>query len=228
MGSEVIKVALFDPAGNYPFNSPDWPSEGFSTLLDMAKHPYYTQLWQMPQFRTYVLIAYSTVGGTSGGDISYWVKGITEAQESEETRQLAETAEYLLRTFGVPLNKTFVFENWEGDWASRGGGYDPSKPASELARMSMRRWLAARQAGITLARHSVPGAGGAGGGNVLYSAEVNLVQESRVSGVPNMINTVVPFVELDMVSYSSYDTESDAITFRAALRFIQQNHNRES
>ena len=91
MGSEVINVALFNPAGNYPFNSPDWPPEGFSSLLDMAKHPYYTRLWQMPQFRTYVLIAYSTVGGTSGGDISYWVKGITAAQQAEETRQASRT-----------------------------------------------------------------------------------------------------------------------------------------
>jgi hypothetical protein len=24
MGSKVIKVALFDPLGNYPFNSPNW------------------------------------------------------------------------------------------------------------------------------------------------------------------------------------------------------------
>jgi hypothetical protein len=144
------------------------------------------------------------------------------------------------------MNKTFVFENWEGDWASRGGGYDPLKPASELARMSMRKWLAARQAGVTSARHAVLGAGdsnipphstlasgsggggGGGGGNVLYSAEVNLVQESRVGGVPNMINTVIPFVELDMVSYSSYDTESDPVTFRAALEYIQHSHNRES
>jgi hypothetical protein len=160
------------------------------------------------------------------------------------------------------MNKTFVFENWEGDWASRGGGYDPLKPASELARMSMRKWLAARQAGVTSARDAVLGAGdsnipphstlasgggagdsnipphstlasgggggSSGGGNVLYSAEVNLVQESRVGGVPNMINTVIPFVELDMVSYSSYDTESDPVTFRAALEYIQHSHNRES
>ena len=125
-----------------------------------------------------------------------------------------------------------MFENWEGDWASRGGGYDPHKPATELARMSMRKWLAARQAGVTSARDAVLGVVGmplhgiARGGNVLCSAEVNLVQASRVGGAANMINTVVPFVELDMVSYSSYDTESDAITFKAALEYIQQNHNR--
>ena len=105
MGSEVIKIALFDPLGNYPFNSPDWPPEGFTTLLEMAKHPYYTELWQMPQFRTYVLIAYSTVGGTSGGDISYWVKGITPAQQAEETRQASRVCNVTPST-SCPLHPT--------------------------------------------------------------------------------------------------------------------------
>ena len=64
MGSRVIKVALFDPKGEYPFNSPQWPKDGaFPTLLSMAQHAYYRELWAMPQFDTYVLIAYSTVGG---------------------------------------------------------------------------------------------------------------------------------------------------------------------
>eukprot|EP01048_Picozoa_sp_COSAG05_P007711 COSAG05_NODE_552_length_8725_cov_166.636796_2_plen_219_part_00 len=55
MGARVIKVALFDPAGNYPFNSPLWPNEPetqFPTLASMAKHPYYRELWSMPDFDT--------------------------------------------------------------------------------------------------------------------------------------------------------------------------------
>jgi hypothetical protein len=93
MGARVIKVALFSPLGNYPFNSPLWPEDGeFPTMASMAKHQYYRELWGMPDFDTYVLIAYSTVGGAAGGDISYWTSGITAAQEAEETKQLAETA----------------------------------------------------------------------------------------------------------------------------------------
>eukprot|EP01051_Picozoa_sp_SAG22_P010887 SAG22_NODE_1008_length_6054_cov_11.023678_9_plen_116_part_00 len=42
-----------------------------------------------------------------------------------------------------------MFENWEGDWASRAGGYDGTKPATPLALASMRTWLEARQAGVT-------------------------------------------------------------------------------
>jgi hypothetical protein len=176
MGSKVIKVAMFSPESNYPFNSPKWPPAGFPTLLSMAQHPYYRELWAMPQFTTYVLIAYSTVGGTSGGDISYWRNGITETQIAEETAQLQACAEFLLKTYGIPLKKTFVFENWEGDWASRGA--TPKSPASLLARTSMRQWLGARQAGVTAARiaANVSPAAEPGTGNVLYSAEVNLVR----------------------------------------------------
>ena len=76
----------------------------------------------MPGIETYVLIAYSTVGGAAGGDISYWTKGVTSEQLAEETAQLKACAAFLLQTYGG-LGKTFVFENWEGDWASRAGGH---------------------------------------------------------------------------------------------------------
>jgi hypothetical protein len=92
----------------------------------------------MDEFDTYVLIAYSTVGAPAGGDISYWTKGITGQQEREETQQFYDAALWALRNFG---NKTFVFENWEGDWASRAGGYNPNKPATDLSLASMTKWL---------------------------------------------------------------------------------------
>eukprot|EP00039_Didymoeca_costata_P008438 m.112073 g.112073 ORF g.112073 m.112073 type:complete len:501 (-) comp14080_c1_seq4:203-1705(-) len=229
-GSKTIKVAVFSPKGNYPYNSPLWPQDGFQTLLDMTKHPYYQALWAMPEFDHYVLIAYSTVGGTSGGDISYYRFGINATQEAEETKQFYESAKYLLDNYGH-MGKTFVFENWEGDWASR-GHFDPKTPATPLALYSMRKWLAARQAGVTMARsqykeeHGIVESSQTMKPNVFFSAELNLVQQSRLHGDPNMINQVIPFVKLDMVSYSSYDTQQNPENFLAALNFIQSSHNR--
>jgi hypothetical protein len=45
------------------------------------------------------------------------------------------------------------------------------------------------------------------------------------SSFPNIILTVIPYVALDMVSYSSYDTQALNPTFGAALDFIAQHHN---
>ena len=241
-GARVIKVALFEPKGNYPFNSPDWPDRGFPTSVAMAQHPYYRALWASrrgarataaaadarppqadPRFDTFVLVAYSTVGGTSGGGAGYWTGGITAAQEAEETAQFKACAAFLLAQYP---GKTFVFENWEGDWASRAGSYDPKKPATPLALASMRRWLAARQAGVTAARAGYAPPAHRPPARVFFSAEVNLVHDSLTTGAPNMINEVIPYVPTDMVSYSSYDTESSPANFRAALAYLQRQHNR--
>ncbi len=43
---------------------------------------------------------------------------------------------------------------------------------------------------------------------VYHGTEVNLVGMSINTTFPNNIRAVVPFVALDTVSYSSYDTES--------------------
>jgi hypothetical protein len=230
MGSKTLKLALFSPKGNYPWNSPAWPEDkSFKTMLEVAQHPYYRTLWQMPEITTYVLIAYSTVGGAAGGDISYWTKGITEAQVAEETSQFLACAQFLLEEYGAE-GKTFVFENWEGDWASRAGGYDPSTPATPLALASMTRWLEGRQIGVSLAREAYEAraarAGTEANGKVFFSAEVNLVQDSRMTGAPNMVNRVLPFVSTDMVSYSSYDSMESPVDLKACLEFIAKNHNR--
>eukprot|EP01052_Picozoa_sp_SAG31_P001557 SAG31_NODE_52_length_30366_cov_34.368586_18_plen_327_part_00 len=237
MGSRVIKVALFSPQSNYPFNSPNWKAS-YPTLLSMAVDPYYKALWDMPEFDTYVLIAYSTVGGNAGGKISYWTQGITAEQAAEETAQLKACAKFFLEQY-AHKGKTFVFENWEGDWASRDGSYDGNKPATDLALASMRMWLQARQTGVTEAReefeaaqrelgkwwltglptatannkedgwvdHGIEAHGGAGG--VYFAAEVNLVANTMATGAVNMINRVIPHVALDLVSYSAYDTQTD-------------------
>eukprot|EP00041_Stephanoeca_diplocostata_P034509 m.1181132 g.1181132 ORF g.1181132 m.1181132 type:complete len:251 (+) comp24533_c0_seq11:134-886(+) len=53
MGSRVIKVALFEPATMYPFNSPLWPAGGFADLVSMAAHEYYASLFAMESLDTY-------------------------------------------------------------------------------------------------------------------------------------------------------------------------------
>lgn len=61
---------------------------------------------------------------------------------------------------------------------------------------------------------------------MLFAAEVNLIKDSMTTGAPNMINRVIPNVDLDMLSYSSYDTQDSPEDFPAALQFMAQQHRR--
>ena len=285
-GSRVIKVACFLPCDMYPWSSPLWPgwetptannSNGchkskyrFPTLVSVLSHQYYRRLFAMAEFDTYILVAYSSVdeNGTAhgaGAHSSYWNHGITSRQAAEETAQLEAAATFLLHTFP---SKTFVIENWEGDFMSRKHTFVRTTAASELSLSSMITWLQARQAGVTQARAKRDAQQGSGRsqspatqtGNVFFSAEVNLMMGALVGDGPwgtakEMVNQVIPFVALDMVSYSAYDTmycpqahdgsgsapwttcelpaagESWQITpgsgdFRAALDLLAAAHNR--
>jgi hypothetical protein len=84
-------------------------------------------------------------------------------------------------------------------------------------------WLGARQAGVDAARAALRGVSGV---SVLHASEVNLVRTSIDVGFPNVVNTVLPHVALDMVSYSAYDTEADDVYFGRALAFIAAHHVR--
>lgn len=213
MGARVIKVALFDPPETYPWNS-NWGS--FSVAVDYAKHPYYHALFTMPEFSTYVLVAYSTVQS----DLQYWRNGITAAQAQEEYRQFYDLATYLASTFA---GKTFVLQHWEGDWAIR-GNYDPSTPLTPTSVNGMIAWLQARQQAILDVRAACRRTHACS--SLIYVAsEVNLVKSSVDAGARNVITEVVPHVALDLVSYSSYDSMQTA-EFANALQFIAQHHNR--
>ena len=108
----------------------------------------------------------------------------------------------------------------------------------------MIQWLSARQAGVDLGRamwcqnhrdicnditdgtaiHKA-----AGGTSVFCASEVNIVGSSISQGMRNNVLGVLPFVSLDVVSYSSYDTmwlNGGAGGFGAALDFITAHHNR--
>lgn len=132
-----------------------------------------------------------------------------------------------------------------GDWSAKCGGYNASKPADPAVQARMVQWLVARQAGVDAGRAAwceaavasgaaPPGldcADGraihaAAGIHVYHASEVNLVLSSMTSGFPNNILEVVPKVALDMVTYSSYDTEGLSPGFGLALDFIAAHHNR--
>src|SRR5262249_878257 len=64
-------------------------------------------------------------------------------------------------------------------------------------------WLIARQKGVSQARNEAANARGVA---VLNAVEVNRIFDYSERGLRRVINKVVPFVQADMVTYSSYDS----------------------
>jgi hypothetical protein len=230
LGSRVIKVWFW--AGqkgrvpdSYPYNS-QWPK--VTSLVEGAQTPYFQDLFNKP-FTTYILVTASL-----GRDEAYWRKGITEEQKKDEQRQFYELAKYLLTQYRG-TGKTFVLQHWEGDWLVRGNYKGEEEPAS-AALANMVEWLNARQAGVNQARQEVrqgPPTQSVAlgtpqqGVRVYHATEVNRVVQSMRGGFANMVNKVLPYTRLDLISYSAWDSAtshySDPKVLRDALDFIAAN-----
>jgi hypothetical protein len=210
LGSRTIKIWFSQPQEKYPYNS-DWP-DSFSSLVEMAEHPYYKAIFERP-FRCIVLLVYSL-----GRRPHYWTEGVAAEQLADETRQFDALTRHLLTTY-KDSGKTFILQHWEGDWAIR-GSYDRDQDPTQVAVDGMAKWLNARQAGVDRAREAL----GDTGVSVYHAAEVNLVDQAMTQDRPCVTNKVLPQTNLDLVSYSSYDTgaqKGDA--FRKALDYIAEH-----
>ncbi len=214
-GMRVIKVYLHDPAGSYRFNSV-WPR--FGSLTEMARHAYYRTLFRKP-FTTYFLTAYAL----RNRDGAYWRKGVSDEQYARERDEFRELATLLLTEYRG-TGKTFVLQNWEGDWAIRGSmSTEPRHDPPTTAIDGMVRWQNARQEGVELARRAV----GRTDVRVYHACEVNLVALA-MEGRTTVTNNVLPRTRCDLYSYSAYDTigaaaddpDKGRALFRRALDYL--------
>ena len=223
-------------ARDYPFNSA-WPStRGF---VELAKTAYFEQLFAMP-FRTIILEAHLPQ------ENGPWKKEQPQSYHDEITREFHELTTHLYQTF-QHRDVTIILQHWEGDWLLRGRGgerWDPPPENWPKLCERMARWLAARQAGVSKAREEFlrgktteastaqRGAANRGPGStgfeatvrcrVAHAAEVNRVLDAH-KGIPTMTTRVLPQVELDLVSYSSYDAMSSAVTLWKAIEEIRRH-----
>ena len=212
IGSRVIKVWFHALPNSYRFNT-EWPQ--IDSLVDMARTPHFQQLFEKP-FTTYILMAFA-VGQWDG----HWLDGFSEQERQFEYQQFYDLTAYLLTRYRG-TDKMFVLQHWEGDWMVR-GGTDASKDPTPEAMKRMTAWLNARQAGVSDARERFRQVGV----RVYHAAEVNLVVQSMDQGRPGVINKVIPNTNVDLVSYSAWDSVipggTDPNLFHRALDFIAAN-----
>ena len=207
LGVPTIKLWLGKLDKTYAFNT-HWPK--VHRLVDVVKTPAFRKVLGEP-FKTYIFESFAV------GVKKDWKQGLSDAQASRIENQFYELTKYLLMQYRGS-GKTFVLQNWESDWAIRDRANVNAVPSStQFDRMI--RWLNARQRGVARARQEV----GEHGVRVLYAVEVNRVWRSIQFGIPSVTTQVLPYVKMDLASYSSYDTEQEPDRFRAALRFIAEH-----
>ena len=216
LGCRSIKLSTLRPESTYALGAP-WEPTWSGAPLAVVQSPPFAEVLAMP-FTTINLWAYS-----AGRSEHYWNAGpITPQQAEDEAEQFYRLAAYLLNNYRGS-EKTFILSHWEGDWAIRGNS-DATKDPSPEAFAGMRDWLTARQAGVDRARHEY-GDSERLKCTVLHAAEVNLVKQAlpQHGRRPGVATDVLPYVPLDMVSYSAYDSQHEIDTFPAAMAFLAEH-----
>ncbi len=213
IGAKCIKVSLSLDTDNpspklYPFHS-NWPA--VTTLDGLAGTPYYRSLFEK-DFETFILTAFRP-----GRPAAYWREGLSKDDEQAEEDCFAALTRHLLRTYSQ-THKTFILQNWEGDWALR-GSFDPATKPTPVATEAMIRWLAARQRGVVRARAEFE----VKGPRVFHACEVNLVRQAQIQSAPSVTTDVLPNVPVDLASYSAWDTKDSPGQFAEALAFIAKH-----
>lgn len=226
MGYGVVKLWFRKNTGGYSYNS-NWNVTKEITLKELAQHPYWATCFDMP----FTTIALSLDGA-----------GIktTDETASKEENEIYELTKYLLEKY-KNRNLTFILHNWEGDWMMRGGTGDYARwtrkagqlikavdgdrytvlvPADSTERINgMAKWFNALQKGVNRARDEIKNSKC----KVYHAIEANKVMDSQ-EGIPGIVNSVLPLVEVDMVSWSSYDgLDATGLKLYKGIEYIRQN-----
>lgn len=235
MGYGVVKLWFSKNPTGYSYNS-EWNLPPDISLKELAEHPYYKECFEMP---------FTTIGLSVGG------AGLNtnDASAKAEQQEIYELTKYLLQTY-KDRDLTFIFHNWEGDWLMRGGTGDNARwsrvadqsidavdgdrktvlvPSDSIQRIdAMVKWFTARQKGVEMARAEV----GQTKCKVYHAIEANKVIDS-MDGIPGIVNSVLPQVTVDMVSWSCYDALrtdglDDGTMLYKGIEYIKENMNPSS
>ncbi len=202
MGSNTIKLLLGVGAINDYKLPPNQQVNSYTTLLD--KEPSFRQVLRMP-FNYYLFwVQPSPIKEGKWQDYYDWSQGYSETERFDEYQQMYDLTCYLLTTFNNS-GKTFLLGNWEGDWAVMGAPYDrnkeiPQKAFDGMIQRMNNRQLAVDNAKMDTSHKNV---------HVYHYMEVVLVEDTIQRGKNTLTNCVLPYVNVDYVSFSCYSSLGD-------------------
>ena len=217
LGYTAIKLSFGKVNGNqegYNFHS-DWKLTKEMSLRDMATHPYYKEVLNMP-FKTIVLNINDGYAGAAREDQ-------TETLDTIE-HEFYDLTKYLLREYRN-RDVSFILTMQYGDSALRGGAGEKvqwkkgtTPPDISFRVKNMIDWLNARQKGVNRARNEM----GRTICKVFNAAEVNKLFDG-IDGIPSITTSVLPKTKLDMISWAASEGKSDdGLKMFKAIDFIRQ------
>lgn len=194
-GSNILKISL----GRKTFEKYKLPKDDSITdLVGLAtREPSVQAVLAMP-FAHYLFWSYPLKSGD-------WVNGFDDKESQREYREMYDLTRHLRSTF-KGTGKSFYLGHWEGDWLLRNktpdGDYE--KQADPQRITNMIAWLNTRQKAIDDAKRATPDSDV----QVWGYTEVNRVLDDLAPNHRGLTNSVLPNVNVDFVSYSSYDATS--------------------
>jgi len=201
MGSNMIKISLstgsYGLSGSYAdLTSLVRDNSSFRTVLDMP-------------FRNYFFWAAGHAN---------WSDGYSESERYSDSIQIYNLTRYLLTQYNN-TGKTFYLGHWEGDWYLL-PNYDTSYVPSDIRLQGMIAWYRTRQNAVDKAKSSIAHSNV----DVFHYAEVNQVVDAKNKGLKRIVNYVLPYTNVDYVSYSSYDAQQlPQSEYSSVLDYIQSN-----
>lgn len=209
MGSDTLKIAV-GPKYEENYKFPKDPE--VKSVLDLVRrYPDYGRVFDMP-FRNIMLWLYPLSDRMSGFNVAE-----IPAEEADAIyREIHEFTVHLLKTYSG-TGKSFFIGNWEGDWHMLKMNYNYDlDPTPETIKGAI-QWFNLRQKAIADAIRDTPHHDV----RVYFYIELNHVRKSMDNDKPTIVNSVLPHIKTDFVSWSSYD-----ITTRAAMRGGEEGKQR--
>ncbi len=198
MGSNILKIYIgHDYDKLYGFEI----QPGILSYRDLVeKHDSYRKVLDMP-FRYYFFWCHTApvIGGIWDNSF-HWYEGFSDAEKEEDYKQIYDLVCYLLREYSG-TGKSFYIGHWEGDWSIMEPPYKVDKEVSDEAISGMIQRLNNRQRAVDNAKKDTPH----NNVEVYHYTEVVLVAKG-MEGKRTMVNAVLPYTNVDFVSFSSYSS----------------------
>ncbi|WP_304067011.1 hypothetical protein [Pedobacter glucosidilyticus] len=189
MGSNILKISLGkDATSIYKINE-TFPSK--TTLELFSNNAAYKIACDM-DFK-YIFLWVHTLTNVD------WKSTISPKNEKILYDEMYKFATYLLNRYDNS-GKTFFIGNWEGDWLLI-PNYDASVTPSAASLNNMAKWFQIRQRAIDDAK----AASTSKNVYMYHYIEANLVKKG-MNGQPCVAQSVIPQVNVDLISYSSYES----------------------